>query len=424
MKKITMAIIACVALTACSDDEVVSKRDDNTAIRFRSAVTNASRATAVTTANLSEFWVKAVNASDNTNFWSSTTDGFVKFVGADGEYSGTGVDAKLLKWPKNDVTLNFTATNLDPTTYPITVSGTTQQYVNFTPKLKVSEQVDLVYATNKGTRVDFTSSVPLVFKHALCQVEIQALCNSTEYTVKVKGYKIHHMCDYATFTLPTPAQYLDATATTASGSWALHSVDAGVDYVSDWYGDYAVSDNSTHDTSGNYLELTATAQQIRPTDGTAMVIPAGNYSGYNIDNNLRGGKLNKGFYIALLVQVDKNDTNKTPIYPAKATGSDARISYKGLPKYYGYIYYPITIDWQNYVGKKLTYVFDLSSGLGFVDPSKPTTVDPSTYDPTTDTDDGTGGTDPYQPTDQVLGSVMLYNMNVSEWSTGEIKEEL
>jgi hypothetical protein len=425
MKKLIPAVIAAVALTACSDDVVNRADNSSDNIRFRTAVTRASE---VTTDNISTFWAKAVNADDNSEFWS---DSFVKFNKENGEFVGTDVSESSLKWPK-ETTFNFYTTNLDPQSYPVTVANNKQTMV-FKPATNAPDQVDFVYATNKGTRDDYPNTVPLVFKHALCQIAIKAKCESDEYTVKVKGYKIHHLFGQATFTFPTPKKVgstlenADEATAQDAGTWASYSlVNSQVaDYYSGIMGGYNADATTIHDDNEyNFITLSKDAKTISNGDGgSLMVIPQGPFSGWNQGNN--NGK-NQGFYIALLVQIDKKDANRTPIYPSYEKGSTTRrVSYRGLPKYYGYIYVPIDIDWSAGAGKKYTYTLDLSDGLGYVDPVKPDTVDPDTYNPTDDTNPGTGGTDQYDPQDPVVGRKILYNLSVTDWDTTvTVKEEI
>jgi hypothetical protein len=54
---------------------------------------------------------------------------------------------------------------------------------------------------------------------------------------------------------------------------------------------------------------------------------------------------------------------------------------------------------------------------------KPDTVDPDTYNPTDDTNPGTGGTDQYDPQDPVVGRKILYNLSVTDWDTSVTVEE-
>jgi hypothetical protein len=293
----------------------------------------------------------------------------------------------------------------------------------FTPAEKISEQIDLVYAANKGGRNDYGngSTVPLTFKHALCKIRIMAKCSSTDYVVKVKGYKLHHVLHSATYNLPAAEQDLTNGLTATNGTWTNQNcTDRGLDYVSDFYNGYTVSSGISDTGSGDYVVLGEEPQYIGGgEDDGAMLIPYGNYSGYNIDASV--GK-NKGPYIALLVQVDMADG--TPLFPAYAQGSTTdRVSYRGLPHYYGYIYVPYTFSWgADYQGKCITLVLDLSSGLGKTDPYKTETVDPTAYDPLADTDltaenPNPGSTDPFAADTSIFGSAITHTITVADWDT-------
>jgi hypothetical protein len=58
------------------------------------------------------------------------------------------------------------------------------------------------------------------------------------------------------------------------------------------------------------------------------------------------------------------------------TATTPRVSYAGLPFYYGYAAVPISDEWE--AGKCYTYVLDFSNGCGYVDPEKPFAFNPDT----------------------------------------------
>jgi hypothetical protein len=411
MKKIFCWALAGTLLAGCTNDEVINSADDrsgNSEICFRTA-TAGSRASETDLASLqsSGYWVKALMPGGGNQY--TATNGWQKYTQTSGStFAPEGIAdmtdqqkvAAGLLWPS--YVLTFFATNADPSTHTIVMWQGAPAIERFTPATNIADQQDLVYATNKGYRWGY-NTVPLTFKHALTQIEIKAKCSAPDYTVKVKGYKIHHVLSAANYNFAAaPDAPTTDGAFDAIGAWTAQQLPSGgVDYLSGMYDD------------GSELTLGDEAVTLRSEDGCAMMIPYGTYSGYNIDSNINNGKRNQGFYIALLVQV--NYKNGSSLYPANATNATStRIAYTGLPEGYGYIYMPITITWDsNYQGKKVTYVFDLSDGLGYVDPAKP--------------DDVNGNTDPYSAEQKVIGKLMKYSTYAGSWSSAgatqiEVKE--
>jgi hypothetical protein len=123
------------------------------------------------------------------------------------------------------------------------------------------------------------------------------------------------------------------------------------------------------------------------------------------------------------VQID--DKNGNPVFPAPLKDTDGtvtgRISYRGLPKYYGYVAAPVTIQWE--AGKVYTYTLDFKDGLGISDPYQPETVDPEKYDPGTDPGEGDledekkGETDPIDKGENILGKAIAFDVEVSSWGS-------
>jgi hypothetical protein len=445
--KLLWAAVATMSLAACSNDDVVNvntNATDNDAIGFRTSVAN-TRASEVNYDNLNSFYVTALKSSNNEyewgntkptrKFYKTTVNGVTTFDVPSKDVDPDNDDP--VTWPTYD--LDFFATNLDPATYTLNrpTSLTAQPYFqNFAPATKVADQIDFIYATNKGQRADFGNSVPLDFKHALAQIEIKAKCASSSYSVKVKGYKLVYLCGQGTFTYADPlsvggvqADVVYADAQNA-GTWSSVATIGGnaSSYESGIWGgngyDDAAYTGVSDPTQSNYILLEDEAKTIAgsSTEGTAMIIPQA-ISARNVGTHAAG------FYIALLVQVDY--LSGAPIYPpisnaSSSTTDPERIAYRGLPKYYGYVIAPVSINFE--AGKKYTFVLDLTNGVGYVDPEKPSTVDPDTYVPGDD-----NGTDPL-PEDQkgnddddtaiedaaVIGHPIKYSVTVSAWEDANV----
>jgi hypothetical protein len=456
--KLLWAAVASVSLAACSNDEVVSvQQDDSDVVGFRTAMTN-TRASEVNAGTLQTtgFWATALKVSDgndnNTRDWGDTPVHFT-WSQTDSKY----MSATKHKW--QSYALEFYATNLDPQkhslTFPTSGNNTDQpKYENFTPARDVADQEDFVYATNKGTRLDFPSSVPLKFNHALSQIEVQAKYDGGDkYIVRCKGYKLVYLYGKNTFDFGEPAttqsqQADNNAADIVKGTWlAKTSFSSNEDpadcwsgfyggdgYTTGYYADGAVSDSNTN----SFIELGSQAKVINGgnSEGTAMLLPQ---SQIKLGSSEITAEKGNGFYIALLVQIDKKKEDGSgqyePLYPAYeklsegSTATPKRIAYRGAPKYYGFVSVPVKIDWQP--GKKYTYVLDLTSGFGNVDPAGPGTTNPDNdgYDPKDDRDDNGennegGGTDPFKPGDPVIGSSITFTCTVHDLATGAEEKTL
>jgi hypothetical protein len=449
-----------MTFAACSNDEVVTEQQNSAAdaIGFRTAITN-SRAAAVNLDGLktSGFWVTALNVTtgsdNNSKAWGSTPVQFT-WNSTDSKFTS----AEDHQWGSNS--LEFYASNLDPAdghtfTFPNGSTETDQpKYSDFTPARDIADQVDFVYATNQGSRLDFPGTVPLTFNHALAQIEIRAKYSGTKYKVRCKGYKLVYMYGKNTFNFGEPAtvgsQVADNNSATgiAIGTWeAKTTFDAGESaadcwsgffggsgYAEDYYADGVYSDI---DGGNNNILLNSSYQTINGgviagtnnNEGTAMLLPQYQKKQGQADENDKG----KGFYIALLVQIDKAVTNTDgstsyePYYPSLKQNSSnpTRLAYRGAPKYYGFISVPVEINWE--AGKKYIYDLDLSSGFGYADPANPGLADPNdtTYDPKEDRDnngddkEGDRDTDDYfDAGDSIIGTPITFTYTVHTLTEG------
>lgn len=431
MKNLICFAIAGTLLAACSNEEIVPTEQSPAAggdICFSLAVAESRGDTAsVSTIAAKGFWCRAVK-DDGTNYWSTAPNGVLHFVrnettGAYVAEMPTGVEIDM-RWPASE-TLSFYASNLDPSDLAMDTSNP-PKYPAFTPATNIPDQVDFVYATNKGTIDDFTTTIPLNFKHALTQVVIRAKNSNPQYTVKVKGYKIYFLAGQSTFTFP--AAVAGSTTQATGSNWGSYANVGNVEnnaseYYSGLYGGYNVTNGSIHDTTaGDYILLGSDYQMLSAKNDQSglLMMPEGSFSYYGFSST-NGAEY--GFYFGFLVQVDMADG--TPLYPALAKDPDTglssstnRISYQNLPLYYGYIYHPQSIDWRNYTGKKIIYDVDFSGGLGKVGPMEQTIVDPATYDPEYNTGGATTNytfTDPYTRKDGVFAGNITVTATVTNW---------
>jgi hypothetical protein len=399
---------------------ISTQTNDNDGIRFRSAVTN-SRGSVVNADAIAKtgFWVKAIKSGSIDTQWAPS-NGMYKFVKAtDGTYQVESSDDDTqfdVRWPV-DNSLDFYATNLDPQNN--TLVGPTvdvnPKYNSFKPASAIKDQIDFVYASNKGNRIAFPNSIPLKFKHALAQIEVQAKCGATNYEVKVKGYRLAYVSESGTFTygdvqmIGSPTYKDTENVEPNAGSWSELSSNY-VNYSSEfWGGDgYTTGayDGYFDKDDNHYYKLGTTATPILGSgnEGYAMVVPQ---TVSNYDPNTK-----KGAYLALLVQINKIDASGNiteAVYPsANKSNPDKRIAYDGLPKCYGYVATPVIFNWE--AGKKYTYILDLTDAAGYVDPEKPSVVDPDDPSKPGNEDD-----DKYDKEDEVFGHAIKFTVTVSDW---------
>jgi hypothetical protein len=430
-----------MTFAACSNDEVVTEQQNSAAdaIGFRTAITN-SRASEVSLATLKDknnggFWVNALKTGERTTKeWQSP----VKFAWDGEKFSVANKDDEK-EW--DSYSLEFYASNLDPSKgynfqTPNAVDGTAS-YTNFSPARDVADQIDFVYATNKGSRLDFSGTVPLTFNHALAQVQIRAKYDGTGYKVRCKGYKLVYLDRKNGFDFGSPAtngsQIAANNSSVVKGTWGNVEFSSGetpADCWSGFYGGngyaanyYASGTLSDSDDNTHCILLNDEFQTINggTGDGTAMLLP---------QSQAALGENGTGFYLALLVQIDKlkddGSGNYEPYYPSlNQTDPSKRVAYRGTPKYYGFATIPIAINWE--AGKKYIYDLDLSNGFGYADPAGPglTNPDDTSYDPKNDRDDngedkeGNKGTDDnFKPGQTIIGTNITFKYTIIDLTTG------
>lgn len=365
--------LAALALTACSSDQVLDENRGD-AINFHVAAPLSTRATPTTTANLTTFKVTAY-AGTKQSFDETATK----------NTAGTQWNtAATHYWPQNDSELFFYA--YAPASVTATFSDTEKKIKNFSPASAAASQVDLVFAQNKGKKsTNETSGVPLLFKHALSQIVVQAKnARHADMKVEILGVKLAKIGENATFTFPTTA----TAASTASGSWT-----APTSKVFYYIGKENASEAVTVGQNATNLMFGAGSWMLVPQQLTAWNIKA------DANNN------NEGNYLSVLCRISQKnaDNTYTQLYPATAGK-------------FGFSAVPINTLWE--AGKKYTYTLNFfggnnGGGAGNQDPSNnDPTKDPGTKNPNVDE---TPGKNPGEP---VLGAPIFFTVTVEDWADG------
>lgn len=371
-RKCILGLAGLMVLGACTNDEVIDVKQTGS-IDLRPLIENSTRATATTVANLGSFKVDVLKGTE--------TYGAMTVTGSDNGTKWT--TSPLTYWPSNaSQQLDFYA--YAPTsTEGVTINGTDKKITSYTPSTTVADQKDLVIAYNTGTKTaNEASGVPLLFKHALSQIEVKAKCANANMKVEIIGVKVVSVAKDGTFTFPT--------ATTQSGTG--HELALGLwNTASSQKTAYMVRNSAP-------VELTKTAQSLMPsTSGTFMLIPQA-ITPWNKQNNATTA----GSYISVLCRISNvSGDNETLIFPTTAGKYGFSAVAIGTTK--------SDKTWEP--GKKYIYTlefFGTDSGGGRFDPD-PTVPDGGGGDTDVDT------TDPKDGGKEILKPI-TFTVDVEDWT--------
>lgn len=370
-RKCILGLAGLMVLGACTNDEVIDVKQTGS-IDLRPLIENSTRATATTVANLGSFKVDVLKGTE--------TYGAMTVTGSDNGTKWT--TSPLTYWPSNaSQQLDFYA-YAPTTTIGVTIDNTGKKITSYTPSTTVADQKDLVIAYNTGTKTaNEASGVPLLFKHALSQIEVKAKCANANMKVEIIGVKVVSVAKDGTFTFPTATTQSGQGKELARTLWA-----PGSEKIA-----YMVKNSAP-------VELTKTAQSLMPsTSGTFMLIPQA-ITPWNKQNNATTA----GSYISVLCRISNvSGDNETLIFPTTAGK-------------YGFSAVAIgTTDndktWEP--GKKYIYTlefFGTDSGGGRFDPD-PTVPDGGGGDTDVDT------TDPKDGGKEILKPI-TFTVDVEDWT--------
>lgn len=307
--------MATVAMASCSKDETTGTNTGR-GIDFRASIGNSTRAVETTTANLSSFYVTALNGTNTlfSNLEFTKNGGF--FTSAENQY-----------WPADGSQVQFFA--YAPATKDLggtlRITSSVKQLSNFKPSTVIADQKDFIFASATGDKENNeTSGVDLTFEHALSQIGIQAKSDNADYTIEVVGVKIAKVSGTGTFNF-------------ANSNWNVTTTTAAKVAYSVEYED-------------SPLSVSSRVQSLMGAGGNAMLIPQSVDAWDNegdATNDLNGG------YISVKVHVENASGNV--VYPRNG-------------EYYGWVAMPVDIVWE--MGNKYVYTLDFTNGFGFVDPDE------------------------------------------------------
>ena len=301
--------IAAMVFASCAKDSVKEVNNGH-AIDFR--VATQTRATETTTANLSTFYVTAIDAKGSNYF---TNAAFTKIE----EYFSS---SPAYYWPGDGSELEFYAYSPAAETLGATVAidNSAKTLTGFSPAAQFAKQKDFVTATASGNKTNETSGVALTFDHQLTQIEVKARNANEAYVYKIKGVRIAQPISKANFDFTTELW-------TPATDKAIYQVQYS-----------------------NEITLNTYGQCIMETEGdNAMLIPQ-QLVAWDAENDKTNTA--KGAYLSVYAQVETAEGAR--VYP-NVDGMD-----------YAWLAVPIDTKWE--AGYKYVYTLDFTNGAGYSDP--------------------------------------------------------
>ena len=298
-----------MALASCAKDSVKEVNNGH-AIDFR--VATQTRATETTTANLSTFYVTAIDAKGSNYFTNAAFTKIEEYFSSSPAYywPGDGSDLEFYAYAPAAETLGAT----------VSIDNTAKTLAGFSPAAQFANQKDFVTATATGNKTNETSGVALTFDHQLTQIEVKARNANEAYVYKIKGVRIAQPVSKADFDFTTKQW-------TPSSEKAVYQVQYS-----------------------NEITLNTYGQCIMETEGdNAMLIPQ-QLVAWDAENDKPNTA--KGAYLSVYAQVETAEGAR--VYP-NVDGMD-----------YAWLAVPVDTKWE--AGYKYVYTLDFTNGAGYSDP--------------------------------------------------------
>lgn len=317
---------AALAMASCSssEDSLVQPQPElNTELKIFPSVGASTRGTVETTASLSSFQVIA-SGKFATTATATTSD--VSTVTKTVNKSGSNwafADNSKLYWFDATTAGKFTAYANS------SVPAADGKLADVTVPATLADQKDVLVAYNEGTKTDFTTGVPLHFRHAMSQIVVKAsytfdasITGYDDKVIKVNGIKFFNLKNSGTLTLPT--------ASTA----------AGEDYEPAWSGHAGAEGFEVTLTSPVTLGSPATSIDLSEAANPLLLLPQTTAA----TTDLKATAVT-GAYLA--VSVDINNSNGSDYYPTTADT-------------YAWVAVPVSIEWKG--GSKYIYTLNFTNG--------------------------------------------------------------
>lgn len=350
MKSKYLAVaLSAVALVACNNEDVLEVNQGR-GISFQVATEASTRATATTT-----------NTIDNFKVWGFT-DGKTLMNGIEVKVAESGnkctYDGTIF-WPATDVDF-YSVSPAENCGGTVNITKDKQEITNFTVNTNQGDQVDLLYAVNKGEKkADHeASAVNINFRHALSQIVFKAKNTNDNLKVIVKGVTIANIKKAGDFTYPAQTTTPQNTetdgsiVTTTQGTWSnvttAEKFSAGMD-----------ADGVTLDGK------VETAKDLSNATGALFMIPQ-ELTAWNPETE-GGTEKTSNVYFLLNCQILSGTDKNITVWPTTEVEADK----EGFAE----VAIPASdLEWEQ--GKKYVYTFTFGEGGGYIpgpDP-KPTLV--------------------------------------------------
>lgn len=230
VKQSLFVVAAAMALTSCSQDELLNSPDNqmSDAIGVNVYVPSSSRGVAYE--NGEQFKVEdqtfdLIAYSESGLFMGTATDGVeFKYNGSVWDYTNK---AELRFWQEasKNSTLNFYAVTPSSKTDLSKNIGAEEQTITYTVPTTCDDQVDLMYAVetvsidgsgnptqqNGETSTDCKNGITLNFKHALSQILFSAKTTDASLTADINSVTIQNVKNKGKFTIGSTSWNLEET---------------------------------------------------------------------------------------------------------------------------------------------------------------------------------------------------------------------
>lgn len=327
MKKLMILLpFAALSMASCTNSEdavQTSPVAENQEVKIFPQVGGTTRGTVETTASLSSFTLLAdgkfaTTATATTSDVSTVT----KTVNKSGSTWAFADDSKLY-WFDATTAGKFTAYANS------SVAAADGKLAGVTVPATLADQKDVLVAYNEGTKTDFTTGVPLHFRHAMSQIVVKAsytydasITGYDDKVIKVNGIKFFNLNNTGTLTLPTAST---AAGETYEPAWSAHAGAAAFEVSL---------------TSPVTLGSTATSIDLSEAANPLLLLPQTTAA----TTDLKAATVT-GAYLA--VSVDINNADGTDYYPTTADT-------------YAWVAVPVSIEWKG--GSKYIYTLNFTNG--------------------------------------------------------------
>lgn len=374
MKKILIIAASILFISACNKYEI-KDQNKGQAIDFRVAL--ETKATEITTADLTRFYVTAFKEEDGSIYFQDLL--FTK-----NDESGYFESDEKYYWPA-DGKLHFYAyypgSSDAGSSDALNISGTSKTITNYEAVGDITKQIDIIIAKATGSKTaNQETGVELEFAHQLSQVEIKAVNNNAAYTYSIKGVKIANVNTVGSLDFSGESTVWESGT---PGDYVIEYQDAKP-ILSD-----PVTLMSAEGNNAMLIPQDTEAWVVNPEEVTPEETPEG---GDTPAEQAEEGD-NIGSYISILVQINRvvDHQNQTleRVYP------------KGAEVDYAWMAVPVAFNWV--AGYKYVITLDLGKGGGYEDPEN-------------DVTDG--------DVEKVLGGQMKFDVEVDSWNSKYYYENL